>query len=60
MKDFPAVPELLLKALEEAFPDKAPRNPNLTPGEVGQLAGEQKVLDFLRQRFSKQNRMNEL
>lgn len=55
MKNFPYVPEELLRALEQIFPDKAPRDPNTTPTQLGVLMGQQKVLDRLRQAHKKQN-----
>lgn len=54
MKRFPFVSDEFLKALEEAFPDKAPRKePSMF--DVGATAGEQRVLDFIRKHHSKQN-----
>lgn len=55
MKKFPVVPDELLAALEEAFPDKAPRKVEITPTEVGVAIGMQKVMDLLRQHNRKQN-----
>ncbi len=55
MKKFPHVSEELLKALETAFPDKAPRSTEITLTEVGGLMGEQRVLDLLRSHHRKQN-----
>lgn len=54
MKKFPVVPDDLLKALEEAFPDKAPRM-ELSQFNFGVKTGEQAVLDFLRRHNAKQN-----
>lgn len=54
VKDFPYIPEDMMRALEAAFPDKAPRNPDLSAGAVGMMAGQQSVLDFLRHRLSLQ------
>jgi hypothetical protein len=55
MKKFPAVPDELLKALEEAFPDKAPRKATTTQTEMGILIGQQIVMDFIRRHHTKQN-----
>lgn len=55
MKKFPVVSDELLKALEEAFPDKAPRDTDISLVEVGVSIGQQKVLDLLRHNHSKQN-----
>lgn len=54
-KSFPVVPDDLLKALEKAFPDKAPRDPSISPVEVGVAIGEQRVMDLLRHSHSQQN-----
>lgn len=54
MKKFPVVPDDLLKALEEAFPDKAPRGA-LTLQQYAALSGEQRVMDFIRHRHAQQN-----
>lgn len=55
MKRFPVVPDDLIKALEEAFPDKAPRKGVETQTELGILIGQQLVMDFIRRHHSKQN-----
>lgn len=55
MKKFPVVPDDLLKALEEAFPDKAPREAVQNECELGILIGKQKVMDFIRHRHAQQN-----
>lgn len=55
MRDFPQVPRQLLDALAKAFPDKAIRDPNATAGEVGAVAGNQQVIDFLRRKYEAQN-----
>ena len=54
MKQFPFVSDELLTALEEAFPDKAPRSTNTTMMEVGAAIGQQNVLDLLRRQHKKQ------
>lgn len=53
MAQFPVVPSDLLAALEKAFPDRAPRKPDVTPTEVGVLIGEQRVMDFLRRQHER-------
>ncbi len=55
MKKFPIVSDELLKALEAAFPDKAPRDVSISPTAVGVSIGQQNVLDLLRRNHSKQN-----
>ncbi|WP_422049721.1 hypothetical protein [Shimia sp.] len=55
MPKFPVVPDELLAALEEAFPDKAPRDINTTPVQMGVAIGQQGVLDLLRRNNAKQN-----
>lgn len=45
-----------MRALEEAFPDKAPRDATLTKCAVGVLIGRQEVLDFLRHRLAIQQK----
>lgn len=52
---FPGIPEDLLLALEKKFPDRIPRNIDLSPQEIGRLQGEQRVIDFLRVTFERQN-----
>lgn len=54
-KKFPNIPEDLLRALEESFPDKIPRT-DITPLGLGRLQGEQRVIDFLRTIFERQNK----
>ena len=56
MKAFPYVPEELLKAVEEAFPDKLPLDPKIEPQEFAALIGRQSVIRFLRSRFEAQQR----
>lgn len=55
MKKFPFVPDELLTALEEAFPDKALRDTETTLVDVGASIGQQRVLDLLRRNHAKQN-----
>lgn len=50
---FPEVPPGLLKRLEEAFPDRIPRN-EVSQYEFGKLAGRQEVIDLLRMNYEKQ------
>lgn len=53
-KPFPYIPEEVLRALEEVFPDRLPRDP-LTPREVvASQTGQQQVLDHLRAQLAKQ------
>lgn len=54
MQDCPFVPEELLKALEERFPDTLPDNPK-PPHEMGVLIGQQKVIRFLRHQHNIQH-----
>jgi hypothetical protein len=54
-KKFPVVPDDLLKALEEAFPDKAPRNRTMTQVDLGICIGEQRVMDLIRRAHAQQN-----
>lgn len=58
-RKFPVVPDDLLTALEKAFPDKAPRDPEITPTQVGVSIGQQNVLDFLRRQHANQNLMED-
>lgn len=51
---FPFVPPDLLRALEEAFPDKLPSDPQTVPAEFSALVGEQRVIRFLRHRLALQ------
>lgn len=57
MKQFPLITEALIEALEERFPDKAPRSLDLTLSAVGAMTGQQQVLDFLRSQYARQNPM---
>lgn len=52
-KEFPKVPEELLEALREMFPDKLPRK-RVTAEDVAFLQGQQKVIDFLSVKFNDQ------
>lgn len=52
-KEFPKVPEELLEALREMFPDKLPRK-RVTSEDVAFLQGQQKVIDFLSVKFNDQ------
>lgn len=50
---FPEVPKVLLDALEQAYPDKAPRE-DVGSFTFGVKAGQQDVLDHLRHHYKKQ------
>lgn len=52
----PVISEGLIDMLDRAFPDKAPRDPNLSAGEIGVLVGQQQVLDHLRAQLKKQQK----
>lgn len=47
-RTFPLVTADLLRALEAAFPDKLPRDAGTTLEGLGILIGQQRVIDFLR------------
>lgn len=51
---FPFVPPDLVKALEEAFPDRLPQDPNIAPAEFAALVGRQSVIRFLRHKLDLQ------
>lgn len=51
---FPYVPPDLVRALEEAFPDKLPQDPTITPAEFAALIGRQSVIRFLQHRLDQQ------
>jgi hypothetical protein len=51
-KPFPEVPLGLLKRLEEAFPDRVPRDG--TERDLYRAQGAQEVLDLLRSQYTKQ------
>lgn len=55
-KRFPSIPEDLLKALEEVYPDKLPDDTSITLNEVNVLQGQQQVIRFLRAQFERQNK----
>lgn len=50
---FPSVPQDLLEALREAFPDRLPRK-SISHEEFLILQGQQKVIDFLSVNFRNQ------
>lgn len=54
-KKFPSVPEDLLKALEETFPNVLPPK-GCTIEDVRVKQGNQEVLEFLRTAFERQNK----
>ena len=54
-KGFPSVPEDLLRALEERFPDRLPDDPNVSIEMVRREQGAQSVIAFLRATFERQN-----
>ena len=55
MQSLPSIPEVLLKALEERFPDRAPdlKTPDK---EVWFKAGQAHLVRFLRAQFEEQTR----
>lgn len=53
---FPSIPEDLLLALEEYFPDRLPRSDNTPVEKFYRLQGSQDVIVFLRCVFERQNR----
>lgn len=55
-KSFTVVSEILLQALEGAFPDQLPTSINTSQAELGQLVGQQDVIRFLRKKFEEQNK----
>ena len=57
MKKTVFVPEKTMEALERAFPDRAPRDTDLSLTEAHRLIGQQQVMDFLRRHFQQQNIM---
>lgn len=54
MEQFPAIPEDLLKALAERFPDRCPEM-SATDREVWASVGAQQVVRFLKRTFEEQN-----
>lgn len=52
-KEFPKVPEDLLMALKDAFPDRLPRR-QISHEDFLILQGQQKVIDFLSVKFNDQ------
>lgn len=55
MRKFPFIPDDLMKALEEHFPDKAPRAATDSVCELGIMIGQQQVMDFIRRMHDRQN-----
>ena len=53
-KDFPTVPEALLKELDRLFPERCP-DPNLSDREVWIKVGQREVVRFLLKKFEIQN-----
>lgn len=51
---FPFVPPDMLEALEKAFPDRLPHDPNLPHTEMAALIGRQSVIRFLRRQMEVQ------
>ena len=51
------IPEQTMQAIERAFPDRAPRDTDLSLTEAHRLIGQQQVMDFLRHHFQQQNIM---
>lgn len=54
METFPHIPEDLLNALEEAFPERS-ADLNWSDREVWYKAGQRQVVRFLRNAFEEQN-----
>jgi hypothetical protein len=50
----PEIPLGLISALEQLFPDRAPRHSDGGLFAFGERAGEQRVLDLLRLHYNKQ------
>lgn len=59
-KPFPEIPPGLLQRLEEAFPDQVLRDPDATPEKWYRQQGQQQVMDLLRTKFTKQERIHVL
>lgn len=55
MKELPTIPEDLLLALEDAFPDRAPEGDE-TERKLWINCGSVKVIRFLRTAYEEQNR----
>lgn len=55
-KEFPAVSEDVIKALEAIFPNRLPDNPDITIQEVSRLQGKQEVIAYLRIVRERQNK----
>lgn len=53
MCPFPEIPSGLLSELERLFPDKSPRS-DVGAFSFGKVAGQQEVLDLLRDKFHRQ------
>jgi hypothetical protein len=51
---FPFVPPDLVKALEEAFPDRLPDDPAIPPAEFAALIGRQSIIRFLQRKLEQQ------
>lgn len=53
-KEFPPVPEVVLRQLKERYPDKLPQG-LVTKQAAARLIGQQDVIRFLQTQFDKQN-----
>jgi hypothetical protein len=56
-KPFPFVPLDLLEALEAAFPNKLPSNPELPHSAFAAMVGQQNVIAFLQHKASQQGQL---
>lgn len=54
-KQLPHIPDGLVEYLLEVFPDKSPRNRNVSQVDVGALIGRQEVIDHLARQWAKQD-----
>lgn len=54
MEKLPVIPEDLLKALDERFPERCPE-PSWSEREIWMRVGERNVIRFLKRVFSEQN-----
>ena len=54
---FPTIPVGLIAILERQYPDKAPRE-DVGSVTLGVRAGEQRIIDFLKMHYEKQQRQS--
>jgi hypothetical protein len=55
---FPFVSPEIVKALEEAFPNKLPSDPDILPTQFASLIGQQSVIAYLRRRLTEQEQFH--